>query len=108
MDFEVKEFKTYDDAEEYVYRINSNRRNLSPEQKKKQALKLIEKHPGWPTRKLAALAGVSHTTIAELRKPKEEDKTYLALRKAFLGATPDAQARFVSEFKVDIADMLSA
>jgi hypothetical protein len=99
---------TPEKAEEYVYTSNSARRNLTAEQKKAQALKLCEKHPGWSTRKLAELAGVSHTTIAELRKPKEDDKTFTSLRKAWLAANAAAQERFVKEFKIDVAEMLGA
>jgi ParB-like chromosome segregation protein Spo0J len=99
---------TLEKAEEYVYTSNSARRNLTAEQKKAQALKLIEKHPGWSTRKLAELAGVSHTTIAELRKPKDDDGVYKALRKGWLAANAAAQERLVREFKVDITEMLGA
>jgi Resolvase, N terminal domain len=63
-------------------------------------------YPTWPTRKLAALAGVSHTTIANLRKPKEEDPTYKALLAAWQKASEEAQTRFVEFYRIDLAEML--
>jgi transcriptional regulator of aromatic amino acid metabolism len=53
--------------------INSHHRRLSQEQKEARALQLIEKHPHLSTRKLSLIAGVSHTTIAKLRKPSIEE-----------------------------------
>jgi ParB-like chromosome segregation protein Spo0J len=95
---------TYEEAEAYV--IDSNRRrHLSPTQKAEIAKKLIAKYPNYHTRRLAQMAGVSHTTIATLRRPKD-DKEYEALLRAWDKASFDQQERFVTEHRIDLAEML--
>jgi hypothetical protein len=100
---------TVEKAEEYVYTSNSARRNLTEEQKKAQVRKLVDKHPKWSTRKLAELCGVSHMTVARIRKPKEVEKedTYKPLVKAWENATFEDQERFVRENKPDLTEMLA-
>lgn len=74
-------------AAAYVEACNSHRRHLSKEQKEERALKLIAKYPGMGSRKLALIVGVSHSTIARLRKSQdEEDTTYKALERAWISA----------------------
>jgi hypothetical protein len=59
------------EAELYVLSINSLRRHLTDRQKDDLVRLLLIKHPAMSSRKLAALCGVSHTTILKLRKPEE-------------------------------------
>jgi len=69
----------------------------------------VDKHPKWSTRKLAELCGVSHMTVARIRKPKEVEKedTYKPLIKAWENATFEDQERFVRENKPDLTEMLA-
>jgi len=96
---------TFDELVEFIGQRNL-RRHMDGKAKEAYAKRLIDRYPGWPTRRLAALAGVSHTTIANLRKPKEEDPTYKALLGAWQKASEEAQARFVEFYKIDLAEML--
>jgi hypothetical protein len=101
-----KEFGQFtgDDAERYVSDAQ-RRRNLTFEDKKAYAKKLIDRHPDWNIRDLAEMAGISKSVIAELRKPKE-DTTYKRLEKAWLAATDEAQIKFVGAYRVEVADLL--
>jgi hypothetical protein len=70
-------------------------------------LKLIVKYPGMASRKLALIVGVSHSTIARLRKSQdEEDTSYKALERAWINASGDAQEQFARAFRIDLAEML--
>jgi len=105
---DVREFVgTYDELVEFIGQRNL-RRHMDGKAKEAYALRLIARYPGWPTRKLATLAGVSHTTIANLRKPKEEDPTYKRLLASWQSASEEAQARFVEFYRIDLGEMLKA
>ena len=94
-------------AAAYVEACNSHRRHLSKEQKEERALKLIAKYSGMGSRKLALIVGVSHSTIARLRKSQdEEDTTYKALEQAWINASGVAQEEFTRAFRVDLVEML--
>jgi hypothetical protein len=97
---------TGDDAEVYVSDAQ-RRRSLTMEDKKAYAKKLIDRHPDWNIRKLAEMAGISKSVIAELRRPVE-DTTYKRLEKAWLSATDEAQIKFVGAYRVEVADLLKA
>ena len=91
----------------YVEAMNGHRRHLSKEQKEERALKLIAKYPGMGSRKLALIVGVSHSTIARLRKSQdEEDTTYKALERAWINASGVAQEEFTRAFRIDLVEML--
>jgi ParB-like chromosome segregation protein Spo0J len=95
-------------AVKYVETANGARRHLSPKQKEERALKLIEKHPHFPSRKLALIAGLSHTTIIRLKKSKDdEDLTYKKLESAWENASLPAQAQFVRAFRTDLQEFLN-
>jgi ParB-like chromosome segregation protein Spo0J len=94
-------------AAAHVEALNSHRRHMTKEQKEERALKLIAKYPGMGSRKLALIVGVSHSTIARLRKSQdEEDTTYKALERAWINASGDAQEEFARAFRVDLIEML--
>jgi hypothetical protein len=97
---------TVAEAEEYVYSVNSLRRHLSKEQKEKMVLKLLAKHPLMPSRKLASLCGVSHSTILRLRKPVEDDANFKALIRAWEKASVLDHEKFAQTFKIDLREML--
>jgi ParB-like nuclease domain len=94
------------EAEEYVYSVNSLRRHLSKEQKEKTVLKLLARHPQMPSRRLASLCGVSHTTILRLRKPVEDDANFKALIRAWEKANVVDQEKFAQMFKIDLREMV--
>jgi ParB-like chromosome segregation protein Spo0J len=98
---------TYQQAEVYVYETNNLRRHLSTAQKTEIVKKLLVKYPKMSSRKLSEISGVSHTTIANLRKPKE-DKEFDTLSRAWQGANYGQQERFVEMYKIDLAEMLKA
>ena len=107
--FKPTDFKVFEGdlaaAAAYVEACNGHRRHMSKEQKEARALRLIAKHPNLPTRKLALIVGVSHTTIANLRKGKE-DTTLKTLLKAWAAASITAQEQFVATHRVDLAEIL--
>jgi hypothetical protein len=95
------------EAEVYVYSVNSLRRHLSKEQKEQQVLKLLAKHPQMPSRKLAVMVGVSHSTILRLRKPHDDDSKLKTLMRAWENASVVDQEKFAETFRVDLREMLS-
>lgn len=97
-----------DDAAVFERAVNDARRHLSKEQKEAKVLDLLKQYPNMPTRKLAVMAGVSHSTIAKLRKPKEDDGKLKALLKAWENASYADQEEFVRACKVDLGEMLRA
>jgi hypothetical protein len=99
---------TLAELEKIIRAKGGARRHETPEQKKKRVQDLLKQYPNMPSRQLARMAGVSHTTIAELRKPKEEDPTYKSLVSAWSKASIEAQERFVEAFKIDLGEMLRA
>jgi ParB-like chromosome segregation protein Spo0J len=72
--FKPSDFKVfvgdYTAAAAYVEAVNGHRRHLTKEQKEDRARKLIAKYPHLPSRKLALIVGVSHTTVAKLAEPR--------------------------------------
>jgi hypothetical protein len=103
---DFKEFiGTYEQAEDLVALENNLRGHHSAAQKQEIAKKLIARHPAYSTRRLAYLAGVSHTLIANLRKPKE-DPGYGRLVKAWTDASYDQQERFCSTYRIDLTEMM--
>jgi hypothetical protein len=109
-DWRVEDFQmfigTRDEAEIYVYSVNSLRRHQTKEQKEQQVLRLLAKHPMWPSRKLATMVGVSHSTIVRLRKPKEDDGKLKALLRAWENAAVVDQEKFVETNRVDLLAMM--
>ncbi len=99
---------TLAELEKIIRAKGDARRHMSAAQKEKRVKALLLKYPNMPSRQLAKMAGVSHTTIANLRKPKEEDPTYKALMGAWTRASMDAQERFVEACKIDLAELLKA
>jgi ParB-like chromosome segregation protein Spo0J len=97
---------TYEQAETFVLETNSLRRHLSAAQKQELVKRLIAQHPNWPVRKLAKLAGVSKSTISNLRQTKDEDEGFRELVKAWGAASDDQQDRFVAQFAVDLHELL--
>lgn len=81
---------------------------MSQDQKEKLVLELIAKYPAMSSRKLAVMAGVSHNTIAKLRRPPEDDGKLKALRRAWENAKLTDQVQFVHERELDLAEMLKA
>ena len=99
---------TLEDAAVYVHAVNNARRHMSQDQKEKLVLELIAKYPAMSSRKLAVMAGVSHNTIAKLRRPPEDDGKLKALRRAWENAKLTDQVQFVHERELDLAEMLKA
>jgi ParB-like nuclease family protein len=95
------------EAEAYVYSVNSLRRHLSKDQKEKQVMKLLQRHPNMPSRKLATMVGVSHTTIIRLRKPQKDDSKLQALLRAWENASVVDQEKFAETYRVDLREFLS-
>jgi ParB-like chromosome segregation protein Spo0J len=108
--FKPADFKVFEGdlaaAAKFVEAINGHRRHMPREQKEARALRLIVKYPNLASRKLALIAGLSHTTITKLRKPKEEDTSLKTLLRAWENASVTAQEQFAQTFKVDLAEML--
>jgi ParB-like chromosome segregation protein Spo0J len=96
---------TWEQAEEYVADHNNLRRHHSAGQKTEIARKLIAKHPGYSSRRLAQLAGVSHTLIANLRRPAE-DPGYANLVRAWQGASYEQQQMFVVAYRIDLTELM--
>ena len=65
--FSVKDFLLFigDEAAavRYVEAVNGHRRHMTQEQKEARVLRLIAKYPRLSSRKLALIAGISHTKI---------------------------------------------
>ena len=98
---------TLNQADAFVHDANDLRRHLSKEQKEKMVEGLLKKYPEMSSRKLAMMAGVSHTTIANLRKPQAvDDSKYRALTKAWDNASVVDQEKFAQTYRVDLYDML--
>jgi hypothetical protein len=57
---------TLAEARQLAAELNDIRRHLSADQRKEKAAKLIAAHPGLSSRALAAMCGVSHTTIVRM------------------------------------------
>jgi ParB/RepB/Spo0J family partition protein len=97
--FKPTDFKEFEGdlaaAAKFVDTINGHRRQMSKEQQEDRAIRLIAKYPGYSSHKLALIAGLSHTKITQLRKPKEEDTTLKALTRAWENASITAQEQFV-------------
>jgi ParB-like chromosome segregation protein Spo0J len=94
-------------AVKYVEVANGHRRHLTAKEKEARALKLIEQHPHYPSRKLALMAGLSHSTIIRLRKTQEgEDLSFKKLESAWENASEDAQEQFVRSFRIDLVELL--
>jgi ParB family chromosome partitioning protein len=108
--FRPTDFKLFEGdlgaAAKLVDAVNGHRRHMTPQQKETRAMRLIAKYANLSSRKLALIAGVSHTTITKLRKPKEEDSTLKALLRSWENASVAAQEQFVQAFKIDLAEML--
>jgi hypothetical protein len=110
--FKPTDFKiflgTYEEAAAYASAVNDNRRHMSKDQKEARVVRLLKKYPNMPSRKLAVMAGVSHTTIAKLRKPPADDGKLKALLKAWENAGIADQEQFVRAFRIDLTEMLRA
>jgi hypothetical protein len=110
--FKPADFKiflgTYEEAASYASAVNDNRRHMSKDQKEARVVRLLKKYPNMPSRKLAVMAGVSHTTIAKLRKPPADDGKLKALLRAWENAGIADQEEFVRAFKIDLTEMLRA
>jgi ParB-like chromosome segregation protein Spo0J len=111
--FKSTDFKVFVGSEsEAVARaeaLNSHRRHLTKEQKEERVRMLIAKYPHLPSRKLALMCGVSHTTVANIRREgHEEDTTYKTLEKAWVAASVQAQEEFARTFRVDLTELLRA
>lgn len=103
--FSDKDFKvlsgSLSQAEALVSDVNIHRRHLTPKDKENAARDLLARHPDYSSRQIAKLCGLSHVTIANYRKPRE-DKKYAAFREAW-GKLDDAQReRFVSEVRFEL------
>jgi ParB-like chromosome segregation protein Spo0J len=109
--FKPSDFRVFvgsvEDAAVYVHAVNNARRHLSKDQKEKLVLDLIAKYPGMSSRKLAVMAGVSHNTIAKLRRPPDDDGKLNALMRAWTNAKAEDQQQFVNELRVDLTEMLT-
>jgi hypothetical protein len=99
---------TLEEAASYASAVNDNRRHMSKDQKEARVARLLKKYPSMPSRKLAVMAGVSHTTIAKLRKPPADDGKLKALLKAWENAGIADQEEFVRAFRIDLGEMLRA
>jgi len=98
--------------EEFV-RDRNTRRHETPEERERRTRELVKLHMHWPLRKLADMARVSHTKIAQIKKEIEDEgkekvadsKRYDALVKAWDAAEFEDQAKFAKTYRVDIEDM---
>lgn len=97
-----------DEAAVFANAVNNHRRHLSHDQKEKRAKELIAKYPAMSTRKLAVMAGVSHTTIAKLRQPPEDNGKLRTLVRAWTNADVIDQEQFVKTYRLDLDEMLKA
>jgi hypothetical protein len=98
---------TLAEARQLAAELNDIRRHLSAEQRKEKAAKLIVAHPTLSSRALAAMCGVSHTTIVRMREQtSEEDKSYDAFVNKWAALSLAHQERFVREHRVDLAEFL--
>jgi ParB/RepB/Spo0J family partition protein len=87
---------------EYADAANSHRRHETPAQKTERLRKLIAQHPELSSRRLAEKIGVSHQTVAVLRRPPPEDQRYVELVRAWTKAPWELQARFCAQFEADL------
>jgi ParB/RepB/Spo0J family partition protein len=109
--FTVGDFRVFSgtltEAAQLANDANDIRRHLTPEQRKKKAARLVKQYPGLSTRTLAAMAGVSHSTIAELKNQEKEDDGRLRDFVKRWDNLPIAdQERFVQQHRVDLSEML--
>jgi hypothetical protein len=88
--------------------LNAHRRHLTKEQKAARIKELIEKNPYASSRKLALMCGVSHSTVANIRREgkEESDKTFGALERAFTNATSHALDEFARHYRIDLEELL--
>ena len=95
------------EARQLAAELNDIRRHLSAEQRKEKAAKLIAANPGLSSRALAAMCGVSHTTIVRMREQtSDEDKSYDAFVNKWAALSLAHQERFVREHRVDLTEFL--
>jgi hypothetical protein len=97
---------TYEEAVEFVAAQNNHRRHHTEAQKTEIAKRYIAKYPNYSSRRLALLAGVSHTSINTLRKPPKEDPGYANLEEAWNRASYEQQERFVVAYRIDLVEMM--
>jgi hypothetical protein len=98
---------TLAEARQLAAELNDIRRHLSAEQRKEKAAKLIAANPGLSSRALAAMCGVSHTTIVRMREQtSDEDKSYDTFVNKWASLSLAHQERFVREHRVDLAEFL--
>jgi hypothetical protein len=98
---------TLAEARRLAAELNDIRRHLSGEQRKEKAAKLIAANPGLSSRALAAMCGVSHTTIVAMRQQVSDgDKPYIAFLTKWGSLSLAHQERFVREHRVDLAEFL--
>jgi hypothetical protein len=87
---------------EYADAANSHRRHETQAQKTERLRKVIAKYPELSTRRLAEKVGISHQTVAVLRRPPPEDQRYTELVRAWTKVPWELQARFCTQFEADL------
>jgi hypothetical protein len=121
--FYLRTFESREKAEEFVI-DEGKRRNMDDNARRELVKTLIDRHPEWGLKRLADAANCSHMTVSRYRKDmkaadekakkdaksaaEKKEEAYNDLVKAWDAAAKedDAQERFVSEYKIDLADLL--
>jgi predicted HTH transcriptional regulator len=107
----VEDFRVFngsvEEARKFASELNDIRRHLSAEQRKEKAAKLIAANPGLSSRALAAMCGISHTTIVRMREQtSDQDKSYDAFVNKWASLSLAHQERFVREHRIDLTEFL--
>jgi len=102
---------TPEQAKAFVFDKNLARRQLTHDDKEKIARQMIKDNPNDSNRAIAKRCGLSHVTIAKLKKEGEPsddavDKDYDKFAKAWKDLNDGQQERFVEQFKADLRELL--
>jgi DNA-binding XRE family transcriptional regulator len=111
---DFREFKgSYAEAEKLVYKKDL-RRHETEEEKKDKVKAFVKEQSGMTLRGLAEVLGVSHTTIANIRRElkngkafkKKDDAKYNRLCKDWEDADFGDQEEFVKNYRDDLTELL--
>jgi hypothetical protein len=109
--FELMEFKTYEDAEAYVLSTNFHRRQVSAAQRRQIITDLIVKYPKAGNRELSRVCGINHVTIGNVRnemknpRDKKSYEEFVNQWRGFLTMSDKWQVAFAPEFEVELRDL---
>jgi hypothetical protein len=68
---ETRTFTSDEQRHAFIYRVNLNRRHLSPYERQQVVTKMHDAHPKWSVRKIAELTGIPKSTVQRCLHPPE-------------------------------------